>query len=158
MFLFYILPDHLWSILHSLKCPTTSYSKFLFCSLFWYFFPDHLWSILHSLKCPTTLSSSPLDHKLLNVDAIPLDIWLNNPQFLYIGRLHKRTGQKSKWGNPFSVSIYGRLEAIRRYEHYVRSSSYLMHCIHEIKNKTLLCHCTPLLCHGTVLLKLAYQE
>ena len=61
-------------------------------------------------------------------------------------------GRPGKWGNPFPVSKYGRLDAIARFEVYLQSSG-LVHQIHELSEMVLLCHCHPLPCHGSVLLK-----
>ena len=61
-------------------------------------------------------------------------------------------GRPSKWGNPFRVSRYGRKKAIKLFEDYLISSP-LMTDLHELKGKTLVCHCYPDSCHGDILLK-----
>lgn len=66
-------------------------------------------------------------------------------------------GRPSKWGNPFVVGIDGnRAEVIRRYERWIKNC-YLIDDIHELRGKDLVCWCSPLPCHGDVLLRLANQ-
>jgi len=78
--------------------------------------------------------------------------------YVYIGR-------PSKWGNPFTHrgdhrSLYAttvvatREEAVAKYEEHVRSSSFLMASLDELRGKILGCYCAPLPCHGDVLVKL----
>ena len=63
-------------------------------------------------------------------------------------------GRPSKWGNPYKIKI-GREKAIEEYENYLYSSG-LINDIAELANLTLVCFCTPLPCHGNVLLKILY--
>jgi hypothetical protein len=64
-------------------------------------------------------------------------------------------GRPSKWGNPFFITkFYPREEAIKDYEIDVRRRPELLADLHELKGKTLGCHCAPLPCHGDVLIKL----
>ena len=56
----------------------------------------------------------------------------------------------SKWGNPFTVSQYGRKEAINRYKEWIMTKPDLMKALHELKGKTLGCHCKPKACHGDI--------
>lgn len=71
------------------------------------------------------------------------------PNCVYIGR-------PSKWGNPFEIGKDGtREEVIQKYESYLLMDNKLMNDLHELKGKDLVCWCSPLPCHGDVLLKLA---
>lgn len=89
--------------------------------------------------------------KILNkhYDEIPEDA-------VYIGR-------GSKWGNPYShlegttaeYVVDSREEAVRLYEEYVRSNQELYLSLPELVGKDLVCYCSPNLCHGEVLRKLA---
>ncbi len=82
----------------------------------------------------------------------------SEPFEVYIGR-------PSKWGNPYShlpntAAIYraqSRAEAIKKFEEWITKGSgkHLLADLHELKGKTLGCHCKPLACHGDVLLRLA---
>jgi Domain of unknown function (DUF4326) len=72
-------------------------------------------------------------------------------------------GRGSKWGNPFSHKlgtqalyvVESRETAIKCYEEWLLKQPHLIASLHELKGKTLGCWCTPLACHGDVLLKLA---
>lgn len=69
--------------------------------------------------------------------------------FVYIGR-------PSKWGNPFVIGIDGtREEVIKKYEQWIKTQPNLMKALPELKGKDLACYCSPLPCHGDVLLRLA---
>ena len=76
---------------------------------------------------------------------------------IYIGRGKcPRTGQFSKWGNPFKVGIDGtREEVIDKYEEWILGEPDLLQDLHELKGKVLGCWCYPKRCHGEVLIKLA---
>jgi hypothetical protein len=77
-------------------------------------------------------------------------------------------GRGSKWGNQFThlqhlggclVIVDTREEAISRYEEWIREQPELMEaCKKELKNKILGCFCSPLACHGEVLIKIANEE
>ena len=66
---------------------------------------------------------------------------------LYIGR-------PSIFGNPFVIGIDGtRLEVIAKFEEYARSN--LMNEIRQLEEGTILgCWCSPLPCHGNIIIKL----
>ena len=96
-----------------------------------------------------------LGPKLFNAKDTAPDVWLNNNEFIYIGRFHRGAGVKSKWGNPFKVSDHGRTQAIELFKNYVFDTPTLFESLHELTNKNLVCHCAPLACHGDVLKDLA---
>lgn len=75
------------------------------------------------------------------------------PYDVYIGR-------PSKWGNPFVIGKDGtREDVVRKYREWVINQPELMNSLHELKDKTLACWCSPLSCHGDVLVSLiALQE
>ena len=76
---------------------------------------------------------------------------------MYIGR-----GKNGKWGNPFShqegtqanVKVASREEAIEKYREYILSNEDLLKALPELKDKILGCWCSPLICHGNVLVEL----
>lgn len=69
-----------------------------------------------------------------------------------------RIDRKTKWGNPFIVGKDGtREEVIAMYEERLRLIP-LIDDLHELRGMDLACWCSPLPCHGDVLLKLANQE
>ena len=73
------------------------------------------------------------------------------PNKVYIGR-------PSIWGNPFVIGKDGdRATVIAKYREYLLSNQYLQACLHELENKDVVCWCTPLACHGDVLVELAGQ-
>jgi hypothetical protein len=64
-------------------------------------------------------------------------------------------GRPSKWGNPFRIGVHGtRAEVIKKYENWIRIQPQLMNSLHELQDKTLVCYCKPLPCHGDILIKL----
>ncbi len=73
---------------------------------------------------------------------------------VYIGRTVRRLAG-SKWANPFKIDRHGtREEVIAKYEQHLHASG-LINDIHELRGKDLVCWCSPLSCHGDVLLRLA---
>ena len=68
-------------------------------------------------------------------------------------------GRGSKWGNPFVIGVDGnRQNVIAQYKSYLLNNPELMNALPELKGKTLGCYCSPLACHGDILLKLANPE
>ena len=67
-------------------------------------------------------------------------------------------GRGSKWGNPFVIGVHGtRGKVLRLYREYIQSRPDLMASLHELKGKTLGCHCKPKPCHGDILVELVMQ-
>ena len=62
-------------------------------------------------------------------------------------------GRPSKFGNPFVIGKDGtREEVIAKYKNYFHCRLELQTAaIDELKDKTLVCHCSPLACHGDVI-------
>lgn len=74
---------------------------------------------------------------------------LTDAEYVYIGR-------PSQWGNPFTVELHGREQAIRLYvEWLIRQPALLNAIVPELRGKTLGCWCVPKACHGDVLARLA---
>jgi len=74
------------------------------------------------------------------------------PNTVYVGR-------PTKWGNPFKIGVDGnRQEVIRKYRQYLLSNPKLLGQLEELKGKDLACWCSPLPCHGDVLLELANKK
>ena len=64
-------------------------------------------------------------------------------------------GRPSKWGNPFVIGLDGtREEVISKYANWLHKSG-LIEQVGELRGKDLVCWCSPLPCHGDVLLRLA---
>ena len=63
-------------------------------------------------------------------------------------------GRPSKWGNPFIIGKDGsRQDVIVKYRMFVVNSPHLRkRIVPELKGKTLGCWCTPLPCHGDVII------
>lgn len=80
------------------------------------------------------------------------------PNAIYIGRAMPRYGlSESKWHNPYKIGKDGtRVEVIQKYREYI-----LVMCLDgvlnllELRGKDLICWCSPLPCHGDILLELA---
>jgi len=65
-------------------------------------------------------------------------------------------GRPSKWGNPFSIGKDGsREEVIAKYRDYIMLKPELLADLPELKGKVLACWCSPLSCHGDILVELA---
>ena len=80
---------------------------------------------------------------------------------VYIGRSCYYGGWKlpaSIWQNPYSVTTYGRDEALRLYREYIIKRKDLLGRLEELRGKTLGCWCLgrekgeP--CHGEILIEL----
>ena len=62
-----------------------------------------------------------------------------------------RIDRKTKWGNPYKMSLESeRLEVIKKYTYYILDSK-LLDDINELEEKWLSCWCYPRPCHGNVL-------
>lgn len=65
----------------------------------------------------------------------------------------------SKWGNPFEIGPRcTREQAIKMYEVYIRRRPDLLAALGELVGKRLGCYCSPLPCHGDVLVKLITEQ
>lgn len=68
-------------------------------------------------------------------------------------------GRGSKWGNPYVIGVHGnRAEVIAKYEVYLSNNEMLLKSLDQLKGKNLACYCSPLACHGDLLLKLANTQ
>ena len=68
-------------------------------------------------------------------------------------------GRPSKWGNPFEVGKDGtRSEVIEKYRKWILTQPELLSHLDELKGKVLGCWCSPLPCHGDVLVELIDKE
>lgn len=95
------------------------------------------------LPPPKSPFEKPKVSKLLNryKDPIPVNA-------VYIGR-------PSIWGNPFVIGKDGtREEVIEKYEKWLLGQPNLLSQLYTLRDKDLVCYCSPKLCHGNVLLKL----
>jgi len=78
--------------------------------------------------------------KVVNIKKEPCDIKICRP---------------SKWGNPYIIGKDGnRAEVIKKYHMWIIHQKELMDSLHELEGKKLGCFCSPLSCHGDVLLYL----
>lgn len=65
-------------------------------------------------------------------------------------------GRPSKWGNPYQIGKDGtREECIRKYKAWLLLQNVLLQDLQDLRGKTLGCWCSPLPCHGDVLVELA---
>ena len=63
-----------------------------------------------------------------------------------------RPGQ---WGNPFLIGLDGnRAECVEKYRHWIKTQPKLLAQLPMLKGKRLGCYCTPLPCHGSILVEL----
>ena len=68
-------------------------------------------------------------------------------------------GRPSKWGNPYAIGKDGsRAEVIAKYRAYLRQNPELITEVkRELAGKDLICFCSPLPCHGDVLIEVANE-
>lgn len=66
-------------------------------------------------------------------------------------------GRPSKWGNPYAIGADGsREQVIDKYREWLLANPDLVRqAQQELAGKDLLCFCSPLPCHGDVLLEVA---
>jgi Domain of unknown function (DUF4326) len=65
-------------------------------------------------------------------------------------------GRPSKWGNRFVIGPDGsRDEVIAKYRAWIVQQPALMAALPELRNKDLICWCSPSRCHGGVSIELA---
>ena len=72
-------------------------------------------------------------------------------------------GRPSRYGNPFKIGRDGtRAEVIEKYRQYIHkwlsaSDDFPIQLRRELRGKDLACFCTPLPCHGDILLAIANE-
>lgn len=98
---------------------------------------------------PTVLNARK-DHDNIKPETLPENA-------VYIGRgMHFLGWKPSKWRNELLEGHDGtREEIIAKYEKMICDDPVLMAALPELRGKDLVCWCSPLPCHGDVLLKLA---
>jgi hypothetical protein len=92
-----------------------------------------------------------------------LQIWMNDPNNVYIGRRGivfidkvRFPPHDSVWANPFKIDKDGnRDQVIQKYKEYILSKPELLQKLPQLKGKTLGCWCSPEKCHGDVLKELS---
>lgn len=90
----------------------------------------------------------------------PFVVNKGKPYDVYIGRPSKWSNRWSHLDNSIAeFKVDTRLEAIQKYEEWVRSQPDMMAIIkEELKGRILRCHCDPYLCHGHILAWIANFE
>lgn len=80
--------------------------------------------------------------KIGTVKASPNNVFIGRPSF---------------WGNRYIIGIHGtREECVEKHKRDVLADPQLIERIkRELKGKTLICFCTPRLCHGDTLAQIA---
>ena len=83
---------------------------------------------------------------------------------VYIGRA---TGERGKWGNPFThikdkqtkaeFVVDTREQAIEKYREWIMQQPTLLACLPELKGQRLGCFCKPKSCHGDILVELVTE-
>jgi hypothetical protein len=79
------------------------------------------------------------------------------PFDVYCGRGSRKLGlAPSKWANPFQIGRDGtREQVIAKHSNWLPTQPHLLAALHELRGRTLGCHCAPQSCHCDTLLKLA---
>lgn len=75
---------------------------------------------------------------------------------VYVGRASPRRGlAASAFANPYRVDVDGtRAEVIEKYRSWLLGRQELVGRLHELRGRRLACWCSPLPCHGDVLVEL----
>ena len=64
-------------------------------------------------------------------------------------------GRPSIWGNPFRIGVDGdRTEVLSKYRAWISSNNRLLPQLPDLREKILGCYCSPLPCHGDILIEL----
>ncbi len=75
------------------------------------------------------------------------------------GTCDVRIDRRSKWGNPYVIPHDGdRITVIEKYRIWIAGQPDLLAALPELKGKRLGCWCTPLPCHGDVLIELLEER
>jgi hypothetical protein len=92
--------------------------------------------------------------KVINIKDAPPG-WQHNPDFVYIGRSGKAL--QGVWGNPFRMtSEQDRPKVIQSYIKWILEQPQIQDLSFiSLKDKTLVCFCSPKLCHGDILALMA---
>jgi len=78
--------------------------------------------------------------KIVHCRKAPFDVYIGRP---------------SQWGNPFVIGKHGsRKDVIEKYRRWLLKQPELLAKLPELKGKVLGCWCSPLPCHGQVLIDL----
>jgi hypothetical protein len=66
----------------------------------------------------------------------------------------------SRWGNPYVIGRDGtREDVVRKYKEYIEGYPELIAAVKkELNGKDLICCCSPLACHGDILLEIANAD
>ena len=86
---------------------------------------------------------------------------MSNPRVVKIGDegYDEYIGRGSRWGNPFVIGVHGnRAEVISQYDKWIRTQPGLIAALPELKGKILGCYCSPLRCHGEILISLMKEQ
>ena len=76
--------------------------------------------------------------------------WQSNPDYVLIDRT-------TEWGNPFVLGTNGTIEeVIAKHKDMLLNGnrSYLLSQLELLRDKILVCHCKPRLCHGDTYVEL----
>ena len=77
---------------------------------------------------------------------------IHRNQLTYIGR--NALYGSTIYGNPYRISnLCTRQEAIQKYRTYVLTSPTVQRKLEGLRGHTLACHCSPLPCHGDVIVE-----
>lgn len=103
--------------------------------------------------------------KFIRPEHQNLQEWMGDSNNLYIGRSgvvfingERFPKSSSKWSNPFTIKAYGsREKVLELYKEYIIKKIENKELdLEELKGKTLGCWCSPMGCHGDILLVLLH--
>lgn len=68
-------------------------------------------------------------------------------------------GRPTKWGNPFTIGLHTREEAVARHAQWLDGNRQLIaDAKRELRGKSLVCYCAPKACHATALMRVANED
>ena len=98
-------------------------------------------------------SAIPESHNVRNMNE-----WTENHRHLYIGRRCRSYAIASYWQNPFRISSScSRESSISKFKQLLEQDEEMQNELITLSGKILGCWCTPLPCHGNILIS-AYND
>lgn len=92
------------------------------------------------------LSPDSKKTKVVNIKNSSFDV--------YIGR-----GKGCRFGNPFKIGQDGsRADVIKKYEKWILNQPDVLKLFPKLRGKKLGCYCSPLACHGNIIVKLLNEH
>lgn len=95
----------------------------------------------------------------ITVKKFGLKIWNIRTEKSKIPAEAVYVGRPTSYGNPFSISNFGRTGCLKKYKEYVTTGNTRIaaNAKKELKGKDLICWCAPQHCHAELLMEIANE-